>query len=33
VGYNSEAAFNRVFKEFFGAPPGRFRRDLATAKR
>ena len=26
VGYESEAAFNRVFKEHFGTPPGRFRR-------
>jgi transcriptional regulator GlxA family with amidase domain len=28
VGYESEAAFNRVFKDYFGAPPGRFRRQL-----
>ncbi|MFM9881949.1 MAG: cupin domain-containing protein [Burkholderiales bacterium] len=26
VGYASEAAFNRVFKAYFGAPPGRYRR-------
>jgi transcriptional regulator GlxA family with amidase domain len=26
VGYESEAAFNRVFKEHFGSPPGRYRR-------
>lgn len=26
VGYESEAAFNRVFKEYFGTPPGRYRR-------
>lgn len=31
VGYQSEAAFNRVFKNFFGAPPGRFRRDRGDA--
>jgi AraC family transcriptional regulator, activator of mtrCDE len=30
VGYESEAAFNRVFKEHFGAPPGRYRRALAS---
>lgn len=29
VGYDSESAFNRAFKEYFGAPPGRFRRGLA----
>lgn len=28
VGYESEAAFNRVFKENFGSPPGRYRRAL-----
>lgn len=28
VGYESEAAFNRVFKEHFGMPPGRYRRAL-----
>jgi transcriptional regulator GlxA family with amidase domain len=26
VGYRSEAAFNRAFKEAYGAPPGRLRR-------
>lgn len=26
VGYASESAFNRAFREHFGAPPGRFRR-------
>jgi AraC family transcriptional activator of mtrCDE len=26
VGYSSESAFNRAFREHFGAPPGRFRR-------
>ncbi len=31
VGYDSESAFNRVFKKHFGAPPGRFRRALAEA--
>jgi AraC-like DNA-binding protein len=31
VGYESESAFNRVFKEHFGAPPGRFRRALAAS--
>jgi AraC family transcriptional activator of mtrCDE len=30
VGYDSESAFSRVFKEHFGAPPGRFRRSLAS---
>jgi len=30
VGYDSESAFSRVFKEYFGAPPGRFRRSLAN---
>lgn len=30
VGYESETAFNRVFKEHFGAPPGRFRRSLES---
>jgi AraC-like DNA-binding protein len=32
VGYSSESAFNRVFKEHFGEPPGRFRRALATGR-
>ena len=32
VGYDSESAFNRVFKEHFGAPPGRFRRALAASR-
>ena len=26
VGYASESAFNRAFREQFGAPPGRYRR-------
>ena len=26
VGYQSEAAFNRAFKKFVGAPPGEWRR-------
>jgi AraC family transcriptional activator of mtrCDE len=30
VGYESETAFNRVFKEHFGAPPGRYRRTLGS---
>ena len=30
VGYESETAFNRVFKEHFGAPPGRYRRALGS---
>ena len=30
VGYESEAAFNRVFKEHFGAPPGRYRRETES---
>jgi AraC-like DNA-binding protein len=30
VGYESETAFNRVFKEYFGAPPGRYRRSLES---
>jgi AraC-like DNA-binding protein len=29
VGYASEAAFNRAFKEAYGAPPGRLRSELA----
>ena len=32
VGYESESAFNRVFKKHFGAPPGRFRRALADGR-
>jgi AraC family transcriptional regulator, activator of mtrCDE len=32
VGYDSESAFNRAFKEHFGAPPGRFRRALAAGR-
>jgi len=35
VGYESEAAFNRVFKAYFGSPPGRYRRtrdDAADAR-
>lgn len=34
VGYESEAAFNRAFKRFYGAPPARYRRarrDLTRA--
>ena len=27
VGYESEAAFNRAFKRFFGTPPARYRRE------
>src|SRR5262249_55566615 len=27
VGYESEAAFNRVFKREFGVPPARYRRE------
>jgi AraC family transcriptional regulator, activator of mtrCDE len=30
TGYTSEAAFNRVFKEHFGVPPGRYRRSVAS---
>lgn len=30
VGYESEAAFNRMFKEHFGEPPGRYRRALES---
>lgn len=29
VGYESEAAFNRAFKKFLGAPPGAWRRERA----
>ena len=29
VGYESEAAFNRAFKKYVGAPPGAWRRDRA----
>lgn len=32
VGYDSEAAFNRAFKREFGAPPGRFRKAINTAR-
>ncbi len=32
VGYESEAAFNRTFKEHFGAPPGRYRRSLPSVQ-
>jgi transcriptional regulator GlxA family with amidase domain len=32
VGYESESAFNRAFKDQFGAPPGRFRRALLAAE-
>jgi AraC-like DNA-binding protein len=31
VGYQSEAAFNRAFKKFVGAPPGEWRRAHAAA--
>lgn len=31
VGYESEAAFNRAFKRFFGTPPARFRRERRAA--
>jgi AraC-like DNA-binding protein len=31
VGFSSEAAFNRAFKREFGAPPAKWRRELATA--
>lgn len=31
VGYESEAAFNRVFKAYFGSPPGRYRRTREDA--
>jgi len=31
VGYESESAFNRAFKEQFGAPPGQFRRAQLVA--
>lgn len=31
VGYASESAFNRAFREHFGAPPGRFRRAALAA--
>lgn len=30
VGYESEAAFNRAFKREFGAPPARYRKQLAA---
>jgi transcriptional regulator GlxA family with amidase domain len=30
VGYESEAAFNRVFKREFGLPPAQYRRQLAA---
>ena len=33
VGYTSEAAFSRAFKQRYGAPPARWRRDLARAGR
>ena len=31
VGYESEAAFNRAFKRFFGTPPARYRREQRSA--
>ncbi len=31
VGYQSEAAFNRAFKKFVGAPPGEWRRSRAAS--
>ena len=31
VGYESEAAFNRAFKRFFGTPPARYRREHRPA--
>jgi AraC-like DNA-binding protein len=31
VGYESEAAFNRAFKRFFGTPPARYRREHRAA--
>ena len=31
VGYESEAAFNRAFKRFFGTPPARYRREHRSA--
>jgi transcriptional regulator GlxA family with amidase domain len=30
VGYESEAAFNRAFKRYFGKPPGKYRRNLCS---
>jgi AraC-like DNA-binding protein len=32
VGYDSESAFNRVFKAQFGVPPGRYRRTSTSGK-
>ena len=31
VGYQSEAAFNRVFKRYFGKAPGAYRRQKGAA--
>jgi AraC-like DNA-binding protein len=33
VGYESEAAFNRAFKRFFGQPPGRYRSESSLARK
>jgi AraC-like DNA-binding protein len=32
VGYQSEAAFNRAFKKYVGAPPGAWRRARAAER-